>query len=67
MLLAAIESVHAYIAITVVAVGLVAIWASFLVWGRLSGQFDDLEEGKYRVFEDGVPPEPGQEGRRWPT
>ena len=57
VLLASIEETRTYIAITVVAAGLVAIWLSFLVWGWASGQFDDIEEAKYRVFEDAVPGE----------
>jgi cbb3-type cytochrome oxidase maturation protein len=55
VVLAPIEAVHAYIAITVAALGIVAIWLSFLVWGWRSGQFDDIEATKYRVFEDDVP------------
>ncbi len=64
MLLVSIEGIEAYVAITVAALGLVAVWALFLLWGRLSGQFDDLEEAKYRVLEDGVPNGPGREERR---
>ena len=64
MLLAQIEAAHTYVAITVVAVGLVVIWLLFLVWGWRSGQFADVEAAKYRVFEDDVPAGPGRKERR---
>ena len=62
MLLARVESIEAYVAVTALAAGLVAVWLLFLVWGRLSGQLDDAEAAKYRLFDDGVPPE--REGER---
>lgn len=63
-MLAAIEGIEVYVAITVAVLGIVAVWALFLVWGRLSGQFDHLEDAKYRVLEDDVPNGPGREERR---
>lgn len=59
MLITQVEAFHTYVALTIVAVLLVAVWLAFLVWGRLSGQFDDVEEARYRVFEDDVPARPG--------
>lgn len=56
-----IAAIEPYIAITVAAGGLVAIWLGFLLWGWLSGQFDDAEAAKYRVFEDEEPPTGDQE------
>ena len=35
----------------------------FLLWGWHSGQFDDIEEAKYRMLEERDPePWPGREG-----
>jgi cbb3-type cytochrome oxidase maturation protein len=37
----------------------------FLVWGWKHGQFEDIEEAKYRMLEDREPePWPGREGKR---
>lgn len=35
----------------------------FLVWGYLNGQFDDIEEAKYKMLEEREPEGwPGREG-----
>ncbi len=60
---AALHPEQAYIAITVAALGLVATWLAFLVWGWRTGQFKDFERGKYRVFEDELPPARDTEGK----
>jgi cbb3-type cytochrome oxidase maturation protein len=55
VLAAGIDQIEPYIAITVAAAGLVTVWLCFLLWGWLSGQFEDAESAKHRVFEDDVP------------
>lgn len=35
----------------------------FIIWGWQSGQFEDIEEAKYRMLEENEPkPWPGREG-----
>jgi hypothetical protein len=53
-----------YLAITLAIFSVVGVWAAFLVWGWLSGQFVNNEQAKYRVFEDDVPSGPGREAQR---
>ena len=57
LLIARIEVVRAFIAITIAAGGLVAVWALFLLWGWRTGQFEDAEAAKYLVFRDAIPGE----------
>jgi cbb3-type cytochrome oxidase maturation protein len=64
VVLAELQAIPAYVAITVAALGLVAVWLAFLLWGYLTGQFDDAEAAKYRVFEDEVPGPAVTEERR---
>jgi cbb3-type cytochrome oxidase maturation protein len=38
---------------------------AFLIWGWKNGQFEDVEEAKYRMLDDHEPePWPGREGKR---
>ena len=41
------------------------IGVAFLIWGWRRGQFEDIEEAKYRMLEDKEPePWPGREGNQ---
>jgi cbb3-type cytochrome oxidase maturation protein len=41
------------------------IGVAFLIWGWQRGQFEDIEEAKYRMLEDKEPePWPGREGNQ---
>lgn len=41
------------------------IGVAFLIWGWKQGQFEDIEEAKYRMLEDKEPePWPGREGKQ---
>lgn len=50
-----IEQIEPYIAITVAAGGSVATWLLFLLWGWRTGQFEENERAKDRVFQDELP------------
>lgn len=56
-----IEQIEPYIAITVAAGGSVATWLCFLIWGWRTGQFEENEKAKHRVFEDELPSAGGEQ------
>lgn len=43
---------EATIAQTVMSLALLLIFLGFLIWGFKTGQFDEIEEAKYRMFEE---------------
>ncbi|MHB1325206.1 MAG: cbb3-type cytochrome oxidase assembly protein [Thermoleophilia bacterium] len=53
----------AAIAQLAVSVVIFLIFLGFLIWGIRTGQFRDVEEAKYRIFDDdeGIKPEGNQE------
>jgi nitrogen fixation-related uncharacterized protein len=55
LLFGRIEQIEPYIAITVAAGGSVMTWLCFLIWGWRTGQFQENEQAKHRVFQDELP------------
>jgi cbb3-type cytochrome oxidase maturation protein len=45
--------VSATLAQALLTLALLVIFVGFLIWGIKSGQFRDIEEPKYRIFNDG--------------
>lgn len=39
------------LALTITSLGIFAVFAGLFVWGLARGQFRDVEEPKYRIFE----------------
>ncbi len=41
------------IALIITSAGIFAVFVGLFIWGLVSGQFRDVEEPKYRIFEEG--------------